>query len=255
MKPILFNTEMVKAILAGEKIVIRRIVKPQPPATAIVEMTDRYPVWKFWADDPSGHLIKPPYNPGDILYVRETWQAVYETEYDDDSPNCCVNIRTRIPNFDSIPKVEAGISSECSCAAMEPRMKYFVFKASDISFSSPENTLIWRPSIHMPKEAARLFLRVKNVRVERLRDITIQDAISEGCEGVICDHPNPEPGIGCTDCYNTGWVEPPIVEFAELWDSTIKSSDKAKYGWKANPWVWVIEFERCEKPVEGDDRE
>ena len=71
MRPILFNTEMVRAILDGRKIVTRRIVKPQPPPTAIVEMTDRYAVWKFWADDPSGHLIKPPYNPGDILYVRE----------------------------------------------------------------------------------------------------------------------------------------------------------------------------------------
>ena len=106
----------------------------------------------------------------------------------------------------------------------------------------------WHPSIHMPKEAARIFLRVKGVRVERLQEITVLDAISEGCGGTICDHADAHPTLGCTDCLNTGWLETPDAEFAQLWDTTIKSADLDKYGWDANPWVWVIEFESIEKP-------
>ena len=55
---------------------------------------------------------------------------------------------------------------------------------------------------------------------------------------------------GCTDCMNTGWIEPPQVEFMQIWDATVKKSDINRYGWDANPYVWVIEFERCEKPEE-----
>lgn len=91
----------------------------------------------------------------------------------------------------------------------------------------------WKPSIHMPKEAARIWLKVTNVRVERLQDITSEQICKEGVE-----------------------VEEPYVlngeekryAFSILWNSTVKKSDLDRYGWDANPWVWVIEFERCEKP-------
>ena len=102
----------------------------------------------------------------------------------------------------------------------------------------------WRPSIHMPREAARIFLRVLNVRVERLQDISVQDAKNEG----IRVHAN-----GCVDglafgCYNGddcvyNRCKRPIEHFHELWDSI---NAKRGYGWDANPWVWVIEFEREE---------
>ena len=89
----------------------------------------------------------------------------------------------------------------------------------------------WRPSIHMPKEAARLFLRVTNVRCERLQDMTQED------------------------CANDGGFEPYAVKtvgvaplFGELWNRTVDKDSMFRYGWNANPWVWVIEFERCEKP-------
>ena len=103
----------------------------------------------------------------------------------------------------------------------------------------------WHPSIHMPKEAARIWLEVTNVRVERLKDMTDNDALKEGAEGVRCNHAGLGPH-GCTDCMNTGWLEPPIVEFMQIWNSTIKKSDLDRYGWDANPYVYVIEFERCE---------
>ena len=79
----------------------------------------------------------------------------------------------------------------------------------------------WRPSIHMPREAARIFLRVTDVRVERLQDCGNMQAKDEGCTG--------------------------SSQFARLWDSTVKPADRATLGWEANPWVWVIEFERIGK--------
>lgn len=90
-------------------------------------------------------------------------------------------------------------------------------------------------------------MKVTNVRVERLKDMTDKDALKEGAQGVKCDHAD-LGAYGCTDCMNTGWIEPPTVEFMYIWDSTIKKSDLDSYGWDANPWVWVIEFERCDKP-------
>lgn len=95
----------------------------------------------------------------------------------------------------------------------------------------------WHPSIHMPKEAARIFLRVTNVRVERLQEIIGADAVKEGEIPVI--HTNGE-----LDEFATR------TAFIGTWNATVKDSDIDRYGWEANPWVWIIEFERCEKPSE-----
>lgn len=93
---------------------------------------------------------------------------------------------------------------------------------------SPVQNILWRPSIHMPKEAARIFLRVKDVRVEQLKNIRYFDCLAEGIP-----YRQMEDDI--------------IRDFAELWDSTMKPADRASYGWKANPWVWVIEFEQISR--------
>ena len=87
----------------------------------------------------------------------------------------------------------------------------------------------------MPKEAARIWLKVTNVRVERLREISAESALAEGADKYI--HTN-----GGLDENMT------ITSFIGIWNSTIKKSGLDRYGWDANPWVWVIEFERCEKP-------
>lgn len=187
IKPILFNTEMVQAILDGRKSCTRRIVKPQPTA--------RY----------GAQCIKPPYQPGDILYVRETvWQKIgYYLDIDGETKPSWYN--------------------------------EFKYIATD---EKPETgwNYSWakRPSIHMPKEAARIWLRVTDVRVERLQEITPQGAWKEGAR-CSCLHPVP-------DCAGNK------TAFVNIWNSTIKKSDLDRYGWDANPWVWVIEFERCEKP-------
>lgn len=194
MKPILFNTGMVKAILEGRKAVTRRVIKPQPHGKmSPMPMADTWP--NYWIDE-SPSLFMSPYHPGDILYVRETWAYSQDAGsvriiYKADNPNCPVDR--------------------------------------------------WFPSIHMEKRDARIFLRVTDVRVERLQDITEDEARNEGTQPVMAstDPPN-------TPENERTWQEwlPALPRFIEIWDSTIKPKDRDKYGWDVNPWVWVIEFER-----------
>jgi len=230
IKPILFNTEMVRAILDGRKTCTRRLVKPQPKSKLCYTFagsdsdTWGYPnrtaheIWgeefKLPNDITEEELSKrwnPPYHTDDILYVRETWCG--------------------------LPVNEAG--------HMRGHTIYYYKADGELRPKGWRGT--WHPSIHMPKEAARIWLKVTDVRVERLQSITVEGAIREGAEGEKCHHTN-AGAFGCTDCLNTGWIEPPQVEFMQIWNSTIKKSDIDRYGWDANPWVWVIEFERCEKP-------
>ena len=200
MKPILFNTEMVRAILESRKTVTRRVVKLKYSNTHLEMFTNKYGTRLVEKQNevPDATTIKnpdgttthtllaciekePPYRPGDILYVRETWNTL---------------IGDLIYRADQKPE-----------------------------FKNPGK---WRPSIHMPREAARIFLRVMDVRVERLRPISDTACMAEG--------------ITCA------WNVDLPDAFAEMWDSTIKPADRTLYGWDANPWVWVIEFERTEKP-------
>ena len=90
----------------------------------------------------------------------------------------------------------------------------------------------WRPSIHMPKEAARLFLRVTRVRCERLQEITSGEAVAEGIKSGLR---SPSEAADA------------LIAFEELWNSTVRQDAMKRWGWNANPWVWVIEFERMKK--------
>lgn len=201
IKPILFNTEMVRAILDGRKTCTRRLVKPQPdekhtfPLGFVTDSTEKKEVgcFGFGINEYGGSIqyAKPPYQPGDILYVRETWKKAPNGYY-----------------------------------------YYEDWQRNDIA-----DVTKWKPSIHMPKEAARIWLKVTDVRVERLQDITPQGAWKEGAR-CSCLHPVP-------DCAGNK------TAFIEIWNSTIKKSDLDRYGFDANPWVWVISFERCAKPAES----
>ena len=115
----------------------------------------------------------------------------------------------------------------CKGSYGNEKEKYY-YKADDNNFFCT-----WHPSIHMPKEAARIWLKVTDVRVERLQDITADSIRNEGLSSLA---------VHCGD------MEIALKEWENLWNSTIKKSDIDHYGWDANPWVWVIEFERCEKP-------
>ena len=216
IKPILFNTEMVRAIMDGRKSCTRRLVKPQPDEKHtfqlgfVTDSTEKKEVgcFGFGIDEYSGSIqyVKPPYQPGDILYVRETWERF-------ECWNCEGDERGNCPKE---PK-KSVLDKTCGC---------YMYRATDEISRDAK----WKPSIHMPKEAARIWLKVTNVRVERLQDMTDDDAEAEGC----------------FDYTSTA------LGFPDVWDSTIKKSDLDSYGWNANPWVWVIEFERCE-PQEGQN--
>jgi hypothetical protein len=232
IKPILFNTEMVRAILDGRKSCTRRAVKPQPKAKLCYKYAGShkssigkwgYPsktAYKYWderyklpdniSEEDLEKLWNPPCHTDDILYVRETWQYLYELDGNEQ--------------------------------VIEDTGKYYYAATDTIPFDTyvDENGVThdhtpWRPSIHMPKEAARIWLKVTNVRVERLQDITSEQIYREGTE-----------------------VEEPFVlngeekryAFSVLWNSTIKKSDLDRYGWDANPYVFVIEFVKIDKPEE-----
>jgi hypothetical protein len=186
-KPILFNTEMVQAILGDRKTVTRRVIKPQPIAG--IRKSVFVP---SGIEDGHGREIKLLYKVGDIFYVRETW-SIHE----------CVKCQAGIP----------ALGGECKCK--------YVYRAS---YGATD--FRWKPSIHMPKEAARIFLKVTDVRVERLQDITEEDAITEGMSKTLVD------GVVFISAKGN---------FHVLWDSL---NIKRGYSWEANPWVWVIEFER-----------
>ncbi|WP_313413159.1 hypothetical protein [Sedimentibacter sp.] len=148
------------------------------------------------------NVVKPKYKVGDILYVREKFNDI-ET--------------------DTILYAADKDFIEYGCKEVDE----YLFMESDIK---------WKPSIHMPKEAARIFLKVTGVRVERLQDITEEQAIKEGCidtRGFIHSYDNE---------YSNSHSA--LKAFIELWNGTIKKQDLDKYGWEANPWVWVIKFER-----------
>lgn len=218
IKPILFNTEMVRAILEGRKTCTRRVIKPQWEECPACKYVHNEYIYDKMAENVycarCGCPLEPerrsPYQPGDILYVRETWQYLYE--------------------LDGNEQVVEGTG------------KYYYAATDTIPFDTyvDENGVKhdhapWKPSIHMPKEAARIWLKVTDVRVERLQDITADDIRSEGLSSIAV---------------HAGNMEIALKEWKKLWNSTIKKSDLDRYGWDANPWVWVIEFERCEKPQE-----
>lgn len=246
-KPILFNTDMVRAILDGRKTATRRIIKPQPKMILCYAFAGHgcgkwmYPdknAYKYWGDkykrtteltsEDGKRMWNPPYHTDDILYVRETW-GISNLNYDE-------NVGYIVYKASENEKYEG-------CRAVKlPEDKF-----EKLHDSMAENNPDWRPSIHMPKEATRIFLKVTSVLVERLQDITQVGAIDEGalkydkCEtkeyrkAVQKAKENGEkPPLGYT----------PIERFAGLWDSTIKKKDMGKYGWDSNPFVWVIEFER-----------
>lgn len=218
IKPILFNTEMVQAILDGRKTCTRRICKDANECT-VPDMdfynADRrtYAVHNFVDKEHMEQLSTAertcPICTGDILYVRETWKKAPNGYY-----------------------------------------YYEDWQRNDIA-----DVTKWKPSIHMPKEAARIWLKVTDVRVERLQEIDEDGVWDEGfkfkppcltrvsADGHTCDLDGP-----CMSSIKYCDMTMGELFGRELWNSTIKKSDIDRYGWDANPWVWVIEFERCEKP-------
>lgn len=214
IKQILFNAEMVRAILEGRKSCTRCLVK---------FFSGENPRWTGYIKD--GLMLyngknepcirKAPYQPGDILYVRETWGEGYEEGT-------------------------------------------YIYRASDKLAGLPtfkeSSKLIYHPSIRMPKEAARIWLKVTSARVERLQEMKPVDVIKEGAYPDCWDCLNTYGESGSQCCYGTeeqcSQCDEVMMEWEKLWNSTIKKTDLGSYGWDANPYVWVISFERCENRKE-----
>lgn len=248
VKPILFNTEMVRAILEGRKTVTRRMIKPR---NAIRSKNEGYKQggYGLWIDpstdngDKQGHIKDysisdmwstwkwyiehyAPYQVGDILYVRETWRPTVGKMHTMSRDGKRIVYTSDDHN---------GYEYKAHCFGVSDFYFPDGFKESEDYEHMSEITSKgkWHPSIHMPKEAARIWLKVTDVRVERLQDITPKQAGQEGVEWE-------------TD--NSGVFRK--LKFKRMWNSTIKKQDLDSYGWDANPWVWVIEFERIIKEEE-----
>lgn len=211
--PILFNGDMVQAVLDGRKTVTRRTCRDgnryTVPDMGLYDAEKRtYAVHRYMDEEHEcesrlGTAERPcPICPGDILYVRETWHKY--TKRVGHGENCRLH-------------------------------EFYGYKASIAN--SEDASEKWHPSIHMPKEAARIWLKVKDVRVERLQEIDGRGILAEGI-----DNGRSNPAMG------KRWENMQRMAFSELWDSTIRKTDIDRYGWDANPWVWVIGFERCKKP-------
>jgi hypothetical protein len=182
---------MVKALLNGTKTQTRRVINPQPEFTPGIQMYgDKWIDARFAEPSVMHETLKsqPRYGPGDLLYVRETW-CEFIADHIIEGKKCAY-------------KADAKGESE-----------YF---REQLGYK-------WRPSIHMPKQAARLFLRVTDVRAGRLQEITNEEARAEGME----DIPHCERGY--------------LANFILLWDEL---NAKRGYGWDLDPWVWVYTFTR-----------
>ncbi|MEF9892620.1 MAG: hypothetical protein RR738_04760 [Anaerorhabdus sp.] len=211
-KPILFNTEMVIAIMEGRKTVTRRLIKNYRGAEDVrprMQNDNEQGIWyiKDYNFHTCWHKLEyyiegfSKYQVGDILYVRETWSTHYTADSEELVP---------------------------------------CYRADSIDFKSeclPGENNRWHPSIHMPKKYARTFLRITDIKVERLNDITISGIYHEGAiSQYICEHPNLQ------DMYN-GFA---YTVWGILWNRTIQKEKLNLYGWDANPYVFVYEFEKVE---------
>lgn len=214
-KPILFNTEMVKAILEGKKTTTRRIIKRTPSN----DEPSGYGFWKSYEERDGRWYIKDythspcwwtleeyinrfsRYHAGDILYVRETWCDRW-------LPDGFLQGKDRYGyKADGIPSYGYwGNDNQCK-----------------------DN--VWIPSIHMPKKVARIFLKVTDVRIERLQDITEEQAKLEGAY------------LPCYKVDTGELTSDSVTLFSVIWDGTLKKKQLEMYRWNVNPWVWVLDFE------------
>lgn len=201
MKPIIMSTEDVRGILDGRKTMARLVAK-ELDGVDILNCRHVDGDIQEPKGYPIGHVSlteRCKFKPGDVLYVRETW-ARFE---------CAMGIG-------HIYRADDGAEGE-------------------LWYCRPDR---WRSPVTMPPESARLFLRVKGVRVERLNQITNNNILREGFRSESCNICVHDGGSGCEHCFAI------LNPFRKSWDTR---NAKRGYGWDSNPYVWVIEFERIEK--------
>ncbi|HGZ0311786.1 TPA: hypothetical protein ACOJ3H_003514 [Klebsiella pneumoniae] len=239
----IFNSEMVRAILDGRKTQTRRIMKVQPESNQlglllITDSTKHSDIGKYhWAESNAtgnhvrSKLFSCPFGAvGDRIWVRETWATLGNED------GCYVDWE------DNLCKGDERSAARIYRASCEQRPgDYGLWSIPDDAYWKPHTKEhkfegAWRPSIHMPRWASRILLEITDVRVERLNAISEEDARAEGIiDGGCLNCGEPEP-CGCAN------PDPDATDaFAYLWQSIY-----GQESWNANPWVWVIEFERVE---------
>ncbi|MCG3683687.1 hypothetical protein [Aliarcobacter butzleri] len=213
-KPILFNTKMVKAILDGIKTQTRRVVNKEYLGMADIEENNIYVPREDGGYINILNTTWSKYKVGDVLYVRETW--------------CYGSV---VGDSDEYGNEELWLEQ-----LQEHEDNEIIFYKADMEDAVKEGVsfqeVVWKPAIHMPKKYARIFLKVTNVRVERLQDILVGDIIAEGYYNPDCtNHSRPHY-----------FAEMAKKWWANLWNSTAKDG----YKWEDNPYVFVYEFEKVE---------
>ena len=211
MKPILLTGEMVRSTLAGSKTKTRRPLKPQPDS-----VHDGAPYWNIWKRGNLAPLKCPFGKVGDRLWVRETFCLEHQVESDQPPPFTDGRpIRWEFAGMESDPEGADSMWLQPHYRATDPTPELSYYGSEE------EPTVRWKSSIHMPRWASRITLEITEIRVERVEEITEEEAISEGFF--------PDDGVSEVYC------------FSEAWDSLYA---KKGLGWYANPWVWVIGFRR-----------
>ncbi len=213
-RPILFNSEMVRVILEGRKTQTRRVIKPQSTIEA-------------------GGWVRCPYGQeGDRLWVKETWRV---GAWNEDLGNIAVDYKAdgkcrrewiNCPDDDlfNLLWIQSSNDAEKAGKKTDTNGKY--------NWKAGESPCRWRPSLFMPRWASRITLKIINIRVERVQEISIVDIINEGVVMLpLTEKTNPKPRNGRI-----------IKEkFITLWDPI---NAKRGFGWDKNPFVWVIEFKK-----------
>ncbi len=248
-RPILFSAPMVRALLAGSKTQTRRVMKPQPMRGAPISVSAWEPGIEVFSPgelglyregSPPGTwglesvLLCPYGQPGDRLWVRETFAIEHQVEHDQNPPHA-----------DGRP-----IKHDDEIGWHQPH--YIASDAApELCYDGDgEPTVLWKPSIHMPRWASRITLEVTGVRVERLQDISEADAKTEGLKAITKDNghtvkygiPDRDglPGNDDAGWHWSEWCTSPVAAYRKLWEQI-----NGPGSWDANPWVWVVEFKRA----------
>ncbi|SQC34248.1 hypothetical protein [Kluyvera cryocrescens] len=232
----IFNGEMVRAILDGRKTQTRRIVKPQPELTKGSGFSWNGALYGVGSNDREtnrnfAHVKCPHGKPGDRIWVRETWSQLGNED------GCAIDWNDELVKGGG---PEAARIYRASCE--QKPGNYGLWSIPDDAFWKPHTDNMefegaWRPSIHMPRWASRILLEITDVRVEQLSEISEEDAAKEG----ISPAGDLLPAYPGTYLTPKGDFSTAKVAFQRLWES-IYGEDN----WKASPWVWVIEFKRVE---------
>lgn len=209
-RPIIFSSKMVKAILEGRKSMTRRILKLQPTIKPEISMNTKYGIIAIWPGESEFDYYDchcPYGQPGDRLWVRETWRIIAKPNAYEDA---IYGIQYKADGIVAFPDIPLFYHFKCL-----------------------EDNHTWHPSIFMLRWASRITLKITNIRVERLQEITDEDCVFEGISHdttIITVHEFEELNTMTTTRF----------AFKYLWNSIYKKNQP----WESNPWVWVIEFEK-----------